>query len=333
MQFIILLLLSSILLSIVMNYIFSQFFLKRNKIDKINPRSSHSVLATKSGGVAIFISLCFITMYLYATSNELFDFSLMLPLGIIFFIGVYDDFYDADFKLKFFLQIIVAKLLIDQGFLINNLHGFLGFYEISHFSAQLISIFTFVVIVNAINFSDGIDGLACSLGIYSLVTIEVLIGFKSDLMYLNTISIALILPFYLFNSKKKNKVFLGDAGSLFLGTLIAINIFNFLSIKNSVEIFYNPAIIAFTILIYPLIDLLRVFFIRINKGISPFKADNNHLHHRLSNLFKNHYSRSFFIIFFCLLALFTFLFIEYYFSSIYSFVLLLLLTTLIILKK
>jgi len=325
MQFITILVSSSLLLSLLLNYSFNQLFLKRNKIDKVKPRSSHNVIATKSGGVAIFSSLGIITIFLYATSNEIFDFSLLLPLGIIFFTGVYDDFYDANFKLKFFLQIIVAKLLIDQGFLINNFHGLFGFYEIPYLLAQLTTIFTFVIIVNAINFSDGIDGLACSLGIYCLIILEIFMGLKSELMYLNLISAVLIIPFYFFNSKKKNKVFLGDAGSLFLGAIVAINIFNFLSNEKSVEVFYNPAIISIVVLIYPLVDLLRVFILRIKSGNSPFVADQNHLHHKLIFISNNHYIRTLLIILSSICVLFIILMLEFNFDSIYSIVFILLL--------
>ena len=76
----------------------------------------------------------------------------------MFIVGVYDDFYNADFKLKFLLQIIVAKILIDQGLVINNFHGIFGIYSIGNVPSQLFTIFVFLVIVNAINFIDGIDG-------------------------------------------------------------------------------------------------------------------------------------------------------------------------------
>ena len=78
----------------------------------------------------------------------------------MFVVGVYDDFYNADFKLKFFLQIIVAKILIDYGFVIENFHGVFGLYEIPRIASQLFTVFVFLVIVNAFNFIDGIDGLA-----------------------------------------------------------------------------------------------------------------------------------------------------------------------------
>ena len=144
-------------------------------------------------------------------------------------------------------------------------------------------------------------------------------------MYLNLISAVLIIPFYFFNSKKKNKVFLGDAGSLFLGAIVAVNIFNFLSNDKSVEVFYNPAIISIVVLIYPLVDLLRVFILRIKSGNSPFVADQNHLHHKLIFISNNHYNRTLLIILSSICVLFIILMLEFNFDSIYSIVFILLL--------
>jgi len=308
----------SFIFSFVFNFIFNLLFLKRNKIDNINSRSSHSVVATKTGGLAIFFSLCTITIFLYSNNKEIFDFSLLIPLSIIFITGVYDDFYDANFKLKFFLQIIVAKLLIDQGFIINNLHGLFGFYQIPHIISQFTTVFTFIIIVNAINFTDGIDGLASILVIYFIIVFEFLMGFESIIVSLNIILVSILIPFFFFNFKKNNKVFLGDSGSLFLGTLIAINTFNFLNFSVIEKSNYNAALISIAILFYPLIDLLRVFVIRIKNGNSPFIADKNHLHHKLSYLINNHYLRSSIILTLSILFLILSFTIENNFSSIYT---------------
>ena len=105
-----------------------KYFIKNNVYDKIKKRSLHDVKATRSGGSTIFSTLFLLTIYLYLTSNQIFDFSLLIPLGILFTVGLYDDLYQVDFKLKFIFQLIVAKILIDQGIIINNLNGLLGIY-------------------------------------------------------------------------------------------------------------------------------------------------------------------------------------------------------------
>ena len=108
------------LLSIIISH---RFFLTKKIIDKINKRSSHSGIATRSGGISIFIVILIITSYLYLINNQIFDFSILIPLGILFLAGIYDDIYDSDFKLKFLFQIIAAKIIVDQGILIDDLNG------------------------------------------------------------------------------------------------------------------------------------------------------------------------------------------------------------------
>ena len=320
-------------LSFILNLIFNQWFLKTNRLDPINLRSSHQGAATKTGGIALFSGLFFITLFLYSLKKELFDFSLLLPLGILFITGVYDDFYNADFKLKFFIQIIAAKLLIDQGFIIDNYYGFLGFREVPYFIAQLTTVFVFLLIVNSVNFIDGIDGLAASISIFSILSFEFLTVGNGPLFIINIICISLLIPYYLFNARKKNKVFLGDAGSLFLGGLITINLFSFLSDQSIYTLSFNPTILSIVILFYPLIDLLRVFIIRLKNGDSPFTADKNHLHHKLSSLFENHYSRSLFLVLNNVTLFIIIVIIEIYFNSIFSVLTLLLLIILILFKK
>jgi len=276
----------SSLLGIGLNVIFQWLFVRLRKYDPINPRSSHSTLATKTGGIALFTTLFLITLYFYFTSNEVFDFSLLIPLAIVFIIGVYDDFYDADFKLKFFIQIIIAKLLIDNGFIINNYYGLFGLYEIPYLLAQFTTVFVFLVIVNAFNFIDGIDGLAISFAIFSILGFEYL-NESNQLTLLNTICIGSLIPLYYFNFKKENKIFLGDAGSLFLGSLLALNTFHFLD-ANQVVRNGNRVLLSVAVLLYPLIDLLRVFIIRINQKKSPFVADKKHIHHYLQKKLKSH---------------------------------------------
>ena len=119
-----------ILLSFLVSYALKLWFTRLKKFDEINHRSVHQTKATKTGGMAVFLTLFIFSTFFYLSGIQIFDFSLLIPLGIMFVVGVYDDFYNADFKLKFLLQIIVAKILIDQGFVIDHFHGVLGLNEI-----------------------------------------------------------------------------------------------------------------------------------------------------------------------------------------------------------
>ena len=264
-------------------YATQKLFISKKSFDEINHRSSHKTDATKNGGIVIFLTLFIFSLFFYLKGDEIYDYSLLIPLSIMFVIGVYDDFYDADFKLKFFLQIIVAKLLIDQGFIIDNFQGIFGWYELPRLASQLFTFFVFLVIVNAINFIDGIDGLAISEALKVILVVEY-IGVENTPFYNMGLVLAFsIIPMYYFNFKKQNKIFLGDAGSLFLGTVVAIYLFYVLGAeyKLNPQFKINKALLAIGIVIYPLVDLLRVFIIRIAQKKSPFHPDKNHLHHLL----------------------------------------------------
>ena len=201
--------------SFLTSYALKKLFTKLNKFDAINFRSVHQSKATKTGGIAVFTTIFIFSFYFYLRSDQIYDFSILIPLGIMFVVGVYDDFYNADFKLKFLLQIIVAKILIDYGLVIENFHGVFGLYEIPRFVSQLFTVFVFLVIVNAINFIDGIDGLAITEAIKVILVVELLSTTATPYFKLGVISILALLPLYYFNYKKDYKVFLGDGGSLF----------------------------------------------------------------------------------------------------------------------
>ena len=272
------------LLSALIHFVTQKVFIYFKKFDDFNHRSSHKTLATRTGGIGVFTSLLLISLYFYFNGVELFDYSLFIPIGIMFFVGVYDDFYKANFKLKFFLQIIVAKILIDQGYVISNYHGLFGMYEIPWLLAQLSTIFVFLVVVNAINFIDGIDGLAITELIKTIALIEFLSNGYTSLNFLGFLTVCSLLPLYYFNFKKRGKVFLGDGGSLLLGTLVMVYLIYILGPNYILNPKYsiNKALFSILIVLYPLVDLLRVFILRIRAGQSPFEADQRHIHHYFS---------------------------------------------------
>ena len=270
-------------LSGLFHVIVQNFFVKRNYFDDFNHRTSHKTEATRSGGISIFSTIFFISILHYFLKIELFDYSLFVPLGILFTIGAYDDLYQADFKIKFLMQLIVAKILIDQGYVISSLHGFLGIYEIPWIISQLITAIAFVIIVNAYNFIDGVDGLAISETVKNLCFFLYVLSPNDPFYKLGFLLLFICIPFYFFNFKKKRKVFLGDAGSLLLGGVNIIFLLHILNpdvmLKNLNDT--NKILLSFAIVLYPLFDLTRVVIIRLKNKKSPFTADQGHLHHWL----------------------------------------------------
>ena len=206
----------TLIASFIFILISQKYFLKKNIVDKVNERSSHNIVATRSGGIGVFLTLFLISVYNYFMGIQIFDYSLVIPLSILLIVGLYDDLYNVDFKLKFLFQIITAKILIDNGLIIYNFHGVLGIYELNRIFAQIFSIFVITAIINSINFIDGIDGLAVLIVSSFIILFEFFTVDQTPYYVLSIIILISFIPFLYFNMISKSKVFLGDSGSLLL---------------------------------------------------------------------------------------------------------------------
>lgn len=284
------LILSSVFFSTIACIFIQKYFISKKKFAQINSRSSHSGIATNSGGISVFISIFCISCILYLNGVEIFDYKIFVPISLMTLIGLYDDLYEIDFKLKLIFQIIAAKIIVDQGFIITNLHGILGVFELSSMVAQIFTIFIIVSIINSINFIDGLDGLALTVILVFISSFEF---FSKDYFLFDNLSLLLvfsIIPLWYFNFRKTNKIFLGDSGSLMLGTFVSIYTISILKNDYIIRPEYDIHKILFviSILFYPIIDIIRIFSLRIFNGKSPFVADKNHIHHVLLNRSKSH---------------------------------------------
>ena len=277
-------------LSFCLIYLIQKIFISKNITDKIISRSAHSSLATRSGGLSVFLTVFIISCYYYLQGYEIYDFSIIVPISMLTIVGLYDDLYNVDFKLKFIFQIIFAKIIIDNGFIIDNLHGVFGLFEIGRLLAQVLTMLIIVAIINAINFIDGIDGLAISITLLFIISFEFFASSNTGFYNLSILILSTLMPLYYFNFKKNSKVFLGDSGSLLLGGIVSVFVINILSnsylIKPQFDL--HKILFVISILFYPIIDIIRIFFLRLIKGKSPFQPDNNHIHHLLLKRTNNH---------------------------------------------
>ena len=274
-------------------YLF-EFFSKRKLYDPINVRSSHNEKATRSGGAAIFLTLCFC----YGVGRAFLDLDInlfsLIACCFVALIGFFDDLFDVYYVEKFALQIFAGIILIQSDVYINNFHGIFGVYEISELTAYIISLFVFLVITNSLNLIDGIDGLTGLISATFLIISSVIIFFTDSSQYSFSVNkesmlaysltlIGSLIGFLIFNYKSEKKVFLGDFGSLLIGSVITYFIFSFLHSENQLitDNWINRSLICVLLLIYPLTDTLRVYLLRAKSGNSPFLPDRRHLHHKL----------------------------------------------------
>ena len=192
------------------------------------------------------------------------------------------------------MQIFAGIILIQSDVYINNFHGIFGIYEISELTAYIISLFVFLVITNSLNLIDGIDGLTGLISLKFFIAISVIIYFtdtniysfavnKESMLSYSLTLIGALIGFLIFNYKSEKKVFLGDFGSLLIGSVITYFIFSILHSENQIitDNWINRSLIAVLLLIYPLTDTLRVYILRAKSGNSPFLPDRRHLHHKL----------------------------------------------------
>ena len=213
-------------------YLYATF--KQNKMyDPIVSRSSHREKATRSGGMALFFTFCICYGLGKAVYSMSIDLYALIAFIFIALTGMADDFFSIKYREKFFLQVFAAIVLLQGGVYIDSFHGVSGVYDIPIWASYLISIFVFIVVVNAFNLIDGIDGLSALLSIKFFVLIGALITITSNEMYLVIPSIVgAITGFLFFNFSPSKKVFLGDTGALLLGSVIAFFIFYILDSKS-----------------------------------------------------------------------------------------------------
>jgi len=264
--------------------------------DQPDPRKVHKNVIPTMGGIAIFIGISISTLLLstgYPILNERIIFAAMI---LLLFIGIKDDIMLISPLSKFAIQLLAAIALVVIGdYRITNLHGILGISEISYTASISISILMVIIFINAYNLIDGVDGLAAGLGILGSLIFGIWF-LLNDYTFMAILSFSLVgslLGFLRYNLfGKKYKIFMGDTGSLLIGLLMVVQVIEFMEFNMNNTLAYNvnssPSL-ALAIVIIPITDTLRVFTLRIIKGISPFFPDKNHIHHCLLRLYNRHY--------------------------------------------
>ncbi len=277
---------------------------KYNLVVGPNKRTSHNGKIPFVGGVNIFISFFTAVILLTNQAFSQVQFSI-LGLFIILLIGFVDDLINIKVSWKLIGEFVAGFCLIVLADVrVKSLHGFFGIYGIDIFSSYILSFFVFIALINAINLIDGIDGLASGLGIiYSLFfAIYFQLAESKSLSITAYVLTGSLFIFFFYNVfSKKRKLFMGDSGSLLLGYMVVLFAFRFSdmnafgTVQPQYHIEHVPSVL-FSLLIVPIFDTIRVILTRMKKGISPFKADRNHIHHLLLKLDFKHIQASLILI-------------------------------------
>jgi UDP-GlcNAc:undecaprenyl-phosphate GlcNAc-1-phosphate transferase len=263
----------------------------KNLTDAPNGRKSHIKATPTLGGIAIFIALVLSTV-IFAGTYFIFELKYIISgLIVVFFIGIKDDILIIDPYKKLAGQIFAVILIaVFADIRITSLYGLFQIQQIPYVASILLTVFVFIVIINGFNLIDGIDGLASGIGILTSTVFGIWFWMTGH-MACTILSFSLVgalAAFFYFNVfGKTNKIFLGDTGSMVTGFVLGVLVCRFLQLELVTEGFAKipsaPTVVC-GILIVPLFDSLRVFIMRVAHGKSPFKADRQHIHHRLLQL-------------------------------------------------
>lgn len=242
-------------------------------------RRMHHRPVPRIGGLAIFLSFLVATVAFCKFDRDLT--TILVGGAVLVLLGILDDIYRLNAFLKLFVQILVALFAVWQGVTIDFI-GIGGEYiEFGIWSAP-ITVLWIVGLTNAVNFIDGLDGLACGVSAISSVSLFLVMlisGSSFAHCIITAILIGSCLGFLPFNTNPA-KIFMGDTGALFLGYT--------LSVLSIVGVFKADMVLAFFIPLsifgLPLADTAFAIIRRLLHGKSPFAPDRGHLHHRLIDM-------------------------------------------------
>lgn len=260
----------------------------KNLYDKPDgERKIHDRYVPSLGGIALF-SAVFLGFSVSGFAELVPGYPyLAAALAMLFFTGLKDDIVGLSPLKKLVVEITAALLVIyGSGFLIDNLYGVFGVGAMPGWVSVPLTVFTMIVVMNAFNLIDGIDGLAAGVGILASLFFGVVFWMSGvPAMAVLALFTALVLTGFLFHNFRPASIFMGDSGSLVIGFLLAVLAVNFVGLgSNSTYVNYfgnTSPVLPAVFLVIPLFDTLRVFTKRAITKRSPFSPGTDHIHHVL----------------------------------------------------
>ena len=287
-----------------------RFGVKHRWHREIRPRDVHKEPTPRLGGIAVFIGL----IVGIAVSSQVpglapvFDqpraiLAVLAAAFIVVALGVVDDIIELDWITKLSGQILAAGVVAWQGVQIVSLPVG-GITLFSPTLSLVLTVLAIVLVMNAVNFIDGLDGLVVgvaliSTGVFFLYALVLSVGETGassfDLATLLTVLLAGALVGFLPLNWHPAKLFLGDSGSLLVGLLMSVSAISVTGQIDPATVSptqllpaFLPLILPLAVLLVPLVDFALAVGRRLRRGMSPFDADRAHLHHRLLDMGHTH---------------------------------------------
>ena len=270
--------------------------LLKNIVDNPDARKLQRTPVPVLGGVAVFFGV----VIAIGCMSSVVDCSglpvVIMAMMAMLYTGTMDDILNLSPSLRFLIEIVVVLLLVFVGgYCINDFRGLWGIGPISSWYAVPLTVFATVGIINAINLMDGVNGLSSGYCIMACTIFGILFHLAGEevMTILAVVSVGALIPFFLHNVfGKSSKMFIGDGGTLVMGTVMSVFVIAILQSGSRVAAFVGPnvGLVPFTlaVLSVPVFDTLRVMSTRMLKGSSPFRPDKTHLHHMFIDMGCSH---------------------------------------------
>ncbi len=241
-------------------------------------RKVHTSVMPRTGGLGIIIGAALPLLFLLPLEGYVIH--LFTGCAIIVFFGLLDDRVELSYKWKLFGQALAALVVMSGGIVLHKL-PFLGLEDAPLWLSYPITFFFLVGVVNGVNFSDGLDGLAAGTSIMALLLIFLLAlhAENAEVALIALTVVGGVLGFLRYNTFPAN-IFMGDAGSQFLGFVIAC-----LAIQvTQSDVAPYSTLLPVLILGIPIMDIIQVVPVRIKKQLPLPGPDKEHFHHQIAKL-------------------------------------------------
>ncbi|MDH8700822.1 UDP-GlcNAc:undecaprenyl-phosphate GlcNAc-1-phosphate transferase [Dysgonomonadaceae bacterium PH5-43] len=276
--------------------------------DPSEKRKIHKKKIPNLGGIAVFIATIvpYFAFSDYADTirpDKLFSISIFL-----FFIGVKDDMEPMSVRSRILFEFICALFIIYiTDIRLTTLWGIFGIQEIHIVTSYILTSLFIVGCINAYNFIDGIDGLLVSLTLYGAVSYALVFHYANEWLWtLLCVSMAGALIGFLIYNWSPAKIFMGNGGALFLGTMFAcfaLRIMQLPAMTFGNAHISAPHTMAISVIAIPIVDMIFVVIVRLFRRHNPFKSDNRHIHHNLLKIGFNHAQSTLILVFLTFLTI------------------------------
>ncbi len=278
-----------------------RYAIKHDIVDNPNARKLQRVPVPVLGGTVVYIGILVGTAVMSIFMDSDFLLWGFIGMTIMAIIGTWDDIKDLPAVFRFIVEIfIIGAFIAITGIYIDDFHGFLGLHNLAPWFGIPLSIVSGVGIINAVNLIDGVNGYSSGYGIMTCGLFAIVFWnvWNPTLVCFAIVVAGALIPFFIHNVfGKKSRMFIGDGGTLMLGTLMAVFVFYTLWSGSKCDAMAeqkNVSLLALTLayLCIPVFDTIRVMTMRILRGKSPFNPDRTHLHHLFISMGFSHLGAS-----------------------------------------